>query len=296
MSIYFSNPQIIIDGGLYLKVDNLNSQRVFYDFFKYADQDTQKEIPLYLGVDEKNKKVCLDLSKLPHLLVAGSTGSGKSVFLHDIILSLLSKNNNILMIDPKRVELSIYKGVKGVQVLTDTADILRGLQNAVDLMYLRYSTMENENILDGHGRFDPYIIIIDELADLMLNKEIKKQVELSICKLAQMGRAAAVHLVLATQRPSVNVLTGIIKANIPARVVFSCASAVDSRCIINQKGAERLKGLGDGLIMLSDTDNLTRFQAYSNNTTDILNYIKPIKAQTQTPTQRPNVNRPVRLP
>lgn len=289
LSIYFDNPQIIINEGLYLKVDTKNAQRIFYDFFKYADKDTSKRIPLYLGVDEKNQKICLDLSKLPHLLVSGSTGSGKSVFLHDLILSLLSENNQLLMIDPKRVELSIYKGVKGVNVLTDTDDILRGLQSAVDLMYSRYSIMENQGIVDGHGHFDPYIIIIDELSDLMLNKEIKKQVETSICRIAQMGRAAAVHVIIATQRPSVNVLTGLIKANIPARVVFSCASAVDSRCIINQKGAERLKGLGDGYIMLSDTDNLTRFQAYSNNTTDILNFIKPIMTPTRTqrPTQRP---------
>jgi S-DNA-T family DNA segregation ATPase FtsK/SpoIIIE len=287
ISIYFDNPDIIIDQGLYLKIDNKNAKRIFYDFFQYADKDDSKCIPIYAGIDEKNSKIVLDLATLPHLLIAGSTGSGKSVFIHDCILSLLSGNNKILMIDPKKVELSMYKGVKGVNVITEPNDILNGLQYAVNLMYQRYSAMESQGITDGHNIFNPYIIIIDELADIMLNKAIKKECERLISKLTAMGRAAAIHMIIATQRPSVNILTGIIKVNIPTRISFKTSSAIDSRCILNKKGSESLRGMGDGYILTPDSSDFIRFQAYSNTPDSINSFITPIKnITTTTPKQK----------
>lgn len=289
-SIYFNHPELIIDQGLYLKIDNNQNNRVFYDFFKYADKDDSKQIPIYAGIDEKNNKIVLDLAILPHLLIAGSTGSGKSVFIHDCILSLLSGQNNILMIDPKKVELSMYRGVNGCQVITEPDEILTGLQNAVNLMYQRYSIMESRGITDGHTIFNPYIIIIDELADIMLNKAIKKECERLISKLTAMGRASSIHLIIATQRPSVNVLTGIIKANIPARISFTCASAIDSRCILDRKGAETLQGKGDAYIKLCDCDNFIRIQAYNNSIQGIKDFIKPLQTQSKTIQYKPKTS------
>ena len=285
-SIYFNHPELIIDQGLYLKIDNNQNNRVFYDFFQYADKDDSKIIPIYAGIDEKNNKVVFDLANLPHLLIAGSTGSGKSVFIHDCILSLLTGQNNILMIDPKKVELSMYKGVNGCQVITEPNEILTGLQNAVELMYHRYSVMESQGITDGHTIFNPYIIIIDELADIMLNKAIKKECERMISKLTAMGRASSIHLIIATQRPSVNVLTGIIKANIPARISFKTSSAIDSRCILDKKGSELLQGKGDGYILTPESSDFIRFQAYSNAPDSINSFTTPIKNKTYTPKQK----------
>lgn len=287
LSIYVKNPTIEVNNGLFLKIDNTFSQRQFYDFVKYAEQDTTKKIPLYFGITEDNKKLVVDLAKLPHLLVAGATGSGKSVFMHDCILSLLNlKAVNLLLIDPKKVEYSKYKNVIGCDVRTEYPHILQGLQNAVALMYSRYEEMEKKGIVDGHCYYMPYIVIIDELADLMLNKAIKKDVEMFICRLAQMGRACNIHLIIATQRPSVNVLTGLIKANIPCRVAFTCASAIDSRCIIDRKGAETLTGCGDGLLMQADGKTFTRFQAYSVDENTFRNYHLTYNRPTQTKQKR----------
>ena len=282
LSIYFHNPQIIIDNGLYLKIDNVSGNRTFYDFFKYAEKTSGAElIPLYVGIDEHGKKIILDLSTLPHLLIAGATGTGKSIFIHDLILSLLTQDNNLLLIDPKYVELSLYKNTRGVNVITDNENIIPALENAYNLMIERYRQLERSGETDGHKVFKPYIIVIDELSDIMLNKSTKRQAELLISKIAAMGRAASVHLIIATQRPSVNVLTGLIKANIPARISFTCASAIDSRCILDRKGAELLQGKGDALIKLCDCDNFIRIQAYNNTIQGIKDFIKPLQEHTR---------------
>ena len=147
--------------------------------------------------------------------------------------------------------------------------------------------MERRGISDGHTVYNPYIVVIDELADIMLNKALKRQAEIIISRLAAMGRAAAVHLVVATQRPSVNVLTGLIKANIPCRIAFTCATAIDSRCILDHKGAETLQGKGDGFIKLSDCAEFIRFQAYNNTRQDIQTFIAPITDTRRRTTTQP---------
>ena len=282
LSIHFGNPEIVINNGLFLKIDNTAGNRVFYDFFKYAEKDTSgAAIPIYCGVDEHNNKIILDLSTLPHLLIAGATGTGKSIFIHDLILSLLTQDNNLLLIDPKYVELSLYKNTRGVNVITDNNAIIPALENAYNLMIERYRQLERSGEVNAHNLYKPYIIVIDELSDIMLNKATKRQAELLISKIAAMGRAASVHLIIATQRPSVNVLTGLIKANIPARIAFTCASAIDSRCILDRKGAETLQGKGDALIKLCDCDNFIRIQAYNNSIQEIKDFIKPLQEQTR---------------
>ena len=281
LSIYFQNPQIIIDNGLYLKIDNISENRVFYNFFDYVERSEKEKIPLYCGIDEHGKKIILDLASLPHLLIAGATGTGKSIFIHDLILSLLTQENSLLLIDPKIVELSLYKNTRGVNVITDINKVIPALENTYNLMIERYKQLERSGETDAHNIYKPYIVVIDELSDIMLNKSTKRQVELLISKIAAMGRAASVHLIIATQRPSVNVLTGLIKANIPARISFTCASAIDSRCILDRKGAELLQGKGDALIKLCDCDNFIRIQAYNNTIQGIKDFIKPLQEHTR---------------
>ena len=290
LSIYFNNPEIIINNGLYLKIDNVSGNRQFYDFFKYAETSEKEKIPLYCGIDEHNRKVVLDLSTLPHLLIAGATGTGKSIFIHDIILSLLSQENDLLLIDPKIVELSLYKNTRGVNVITDINLVIPALENTYNLMIERYRQLERAGETDAHNIYKPYIVIIDELSDIMLNKAIKRQAELLLSKIAAIGRAANVHLIIATQRPSVNVLTGLIKANIPARISFTCASAIDSRCILDRKGAETLQGKGDAFIKLCDCDNFIRIQAYNNTIQGIKDFIKPLQTQTKTIQYKPKTS------
>ena len=281
LSIYFQNPQIIIDNGLYLKIDNVSGNRVFYNFFDYVERSEKEKIPLYCGIDEHGKKIILDLASLPHLLIAGATGTGKSIFIHDLILSLLTQENSLLLIDPKIVELSLYKNTRGVNVITDINKVIPALENTYNLMIERYKQLERSGETDAHNIYKPYIVVIDELSDIMLNKAIKRQAELLLSKIAAIGRAANVHLIIATQRPSVNVLTGLIKANIPARISFTCASAIDSRCILDRKGAETLQGKGDALIKLCDCDNFIRIQAYNNSIQEIKDFIKPLQEQTR---------------
>lgn len=224
-------------------------------------------LAMALGKDIAGNTVLADLRKLPHLLVAGATGSGKSVCLNTIIASFLYKSSpeevQLLMIDPKRVELTVYNGIPHLvsPVVTDPKKAATALRWAVKEMERRYELFAdagarniesyNEWMADnlqryGEGEVLPYIvIIIDELADLML--VAAAEVEDAICRLAQMARAAGMCLIIATQRPSVDVITGLIKANIPSRIAFAVSSQVDSRTILDMAGAERLLGKGDML-------------------------------------------------
>jgi S-DNA-T family DNA segregation ATPase FtsK/SpoIIIE len=210
---------------------------------------------------------------MPHLLIAGATGAGKSVGMNGFIISLLYQNSpehlKMIMIDPKRVELASFNSIPHLltPVITDPEKASLALKWAVAEMNRRYqlcAEAKHRNITDYNAdrkiedKMCNIVIIIDELADLMMTAS--KDVETSICRLAQMARAVGIHLIIATQRPSVNVLTGLIKANIPARIAFAVSSSIDSRTILDCGGAEDLLGKGDMLYLGSGTSKLTRIQ------------------------------------
>ena len=221
------------------------------------------------GRDIAGKAVVADIKKMPHVLIAGATGSGKSVCINTLIMSILYKANpedvKLIMIDPKVVELSVYNGIPHlmIPVVTDPKKASGALNWAVVEMEKRYQLFAEYNVRDLAGynqkvetiqdieddtkpkKLPQIVIIVDELADLMM--VAPGEVETAICRLAQLARAAGIHLVLATQRPSVNVITGLIKANMPSRIAFSVSSGVDSRTIIDMNGAEKLLGKGDML-------------------------------------------------
>lgn len=225
-----------------------------------AFKKAKGSLAIALGKDVAGSPLIIDISELPHLLVAGSTGSGKSVCLNVIIMSLIFRNKpedlRIVLIDPKRVEFSIYNDIPylAVPVVTEVKDAVNVLNCLLEEMEKRYRSFSRYGVRDisGFNKLKeeklPYVVVvIDELADLMMSSP--KEVEESICRLAQMARATGIHLVLATQRPSVNVVTGLIKANIPARIAFSLPSQADSRTILDFSGAERLLGKGDMLFL-----------------------------------------------
>ncbi len=214
-----------------------------------------------LGKDIAGKPIVTDIGKMPHILIAGATGSGKSVCINTLITSILYKARpdevKLIMIDPKVVELSVYNGIPHllIPVVTDPKKAAGALFWAVNEMTRRYNLFAENNVRDMKGynekqleetnRLPQIVIIIDELADLMMTGA--KEVEDAICRLAQMARAAGIHLVIATQRPSVDVITGVIKANIPSRLAFAVSSGTDSRTILDMVGAEKLLGKGDML-------------------------------------------------
>ncbi|MBQ7416442.1 MAG: DNA translocase FtsK [Oscillospiraceae bacterium] len=216
-----------------------------------------------VGKDIGGNCIVGNIAKLPHMLIAGTTGSGKSVCMNSIIISLLYKASpedvKLIMVDPKMVELGIYNGIPHllIPVVTDPKKAAGSLQWAVNEMMRRYKSMSDAGVRDleaynsimeseedGH-KLPQVVVIIDELADLML--VAAKEVEESICRIAQMGRAAGIHLIIATQRPSADVITGLMKANIPSRIAFAVASAMESRIILDTQGAEKLVGRGDML-------------------------------------------------
>ena len=228
-----------------------------------------------LGKDISGEAICGNIAKLPHLLIAGTTGSGKSVCMNCLILSLLYKSTpeevRLIMIDPKMVELGIYNGIPHlyVPVVTDPKKAAGSLQWSVVEMLKRYRLFSEVGVRDLAGynaiqkknaqpTLPQVVIIIDELADLMM--VASKEVEESICRVAQMGRAAGMHLVIATQRPSADVITGLMKANIPSRIAFAVSSAMESRIILDQMGAEKLVGHGDMLYAPIGTGKPPRIQ------------------------------------
>ncbi len=225
-----------------------------------------------LGKDVSGTPWVANIDPLPHLLVAGATGSGKSVLINDLIISLLYSNSpddlKLILVDPKRVELSLYNGIPHLltPVITDTTKTINALRWVVSEMDRRYGVLQNSgkrNIASYRKEVNddmPYIVVvIDELADLMA--VAANEVEGAIVRLAQMARAVGIHLVLATQRPSVDVITGLIKANVTARIAFSVASGVDSRTILDNSGAEKLLGKGDMLFISAELSKPKRLQA-----------------------------------
>ncbi|NPA95759.1 MAG: DNA translocase FtsK [Thermodesulfobacteria bacterium] len=248
------------------------------------------ELLLALGQDIVGQPVVTDLARMPHLLIAGATGTGKSVGLNSMICSLLYRLGpdtlRLLMIDPKRIELSLYDGIPHLihPVVSEPKEATRALKWAVMEMERRYQLLEEahaRNIAGYNKQADeplPYlVVIIDELADLMMVSS--KEVEASIARLAQMARAAGMHIIIATQRPSVDVLTGLIKANFPARISFKVSSKVDSRTILDTMGAERLLGNGDMLFLPPGTSNLERIHGAYISESEILKIVEFLKAQ-----------------
>ncbi|MDU7067887.1 MAG: DNA translocase FtsK [Clostridium perfringens] len=248
-----------------IEVPNKEQTPVFFREIVESKEflDNKFKVACALGKDITGKAVVTDLSKMPHVLIAGATGSGKSVCINTLIVSILYKYSpdevKLLMVDPKVVELNVYNGIPHllIPVVTDPKKAAAALNWAVNEMTRRYKlfadngvrNIESYNALYNKGEVPeklPYIVIIvDELADLMM--ACPHDVEDYICRLAQMARAAGMHLVIATQRPSVDVITGVIKANIPSRISFAVSSQIDSRTILDSAGAEKLLGRGDML-------------------------------------------------
>ena len=252
-------------------------------------------LPVAIGKNISGETIIKDLGKMVHLLVAGSTGSGKSVFLHSLIMSLMYKLSpdelRFIMIDPKRVEFNRYNRMPHLmlpEVVTECSKAINALNWAVKEMERRYDLlMKNdcqkleqynncEAVKNGEEKKLPYlVIVVDELAELM--GVAAKEAESKIQRITQLGRASGIHMVIATQRPSVDVVTGVIKNNLPTRVAFSLTSAVDSQTIINQGGAEKLLGQGDMLLMAQDSNQIVRLQAAyvsDDEIKKVLTYIK----------------------
>lgn len=253
-----------------------------------AFKNAQGILPILLGVDITGTPRFADLTKMPHLLVAGTTGSGKSVGLNSFVLSLIARKTpkelKLVMIDPKRIEFGVYNNQQYMlyPVITDNSEAAEALQNLVMEMERRYTLLEEnlvKNIAEYNRQADaplPYIVcVIDEFADLMVTE---KDVSPLVQRLAQKSRAAGIHLIMATQRPSVDIVTGVLKANFPTRLAFKVASGADSRTILDMPGAEDLISRGDALFLSSDGSFLRVHSAYISDA-EINAMLKPYRAK-----------------
>ncbi|WP_375153646.1 DNA translocase FtsK 4TM domain-containing protein [Arcobacter sp. CECT 8985] len=259
-------------------------------------QNAKSPLTMILGKDIVGKPFVTDLKKLPHLLIAGTTGSGKSVGINAMILSLLYKNSpdnlKLVMIDPKMLEFSMYNDIPHLltPVITKATDAINALSNMVAEMERRYTLMsqtrtkniENYNEKAKKEKYDPFpyiVVVIDELADLMMTSG--KDVEHSIARLAQMARASGIHLIVATQRPSVDVVTGLIKANLPSRLSYKVGQKVDSKIILDSLGAESLLGRGDMLFTPPGVSGLVRIHAPWSMENEIEKVVEFLKDQRE---------------
>ena len=269
-----------IPGKQAVGIEVPNAENEVVHFREIVDTDTfrnhKSKLAFAVGKDVGGQEVVADISKMPHVMIAGATGSGKSVCINTLIGSIIykAKPNEVkmVMIDPKVVELSVYNGIPHllIPVVTDPKKAAGALAWAVQEMENRYAMFASKGVRDlkgynesveneeGAGKLPHIVIIIDELADLMM--VAKNDVEDAICRLAQKARAAGMHLVIATQRPSVDVITGLIKANVPSRIAFAVSSQVDSRTILDMAGAEKLLGKGDMLFYPAGAPKPTRIQ------------------------------------
>ena len=263
----------------------------------FVNDEDNSPLSVTLGKDVSGESIFTRIDKTPHLLIAGSTGSGKSVCVNTIITSILLKNKpdkvKLIMIDPKMVELSIYDGIPHLltSVVTDpikAADVLHKVVLEMENRYREFARARVRN-MEGYNKIAakdsdykelPYIVvIIDELADLMMVSS--KEVEESIARIAQKARAAGIHMIIATQRPSVDVITGVIKTNIPSRIAFAVSSSVDSRTILDKSGAETLLGKGDMLYLSADSSKPVRIQGAFLSDEEVEKVVDYVKSQSE---------------
>ena len=284
-----------IPGKSLVGVEVPNQAKALVSLKEALTQDDFKKrknnLLIALGKDVAGQAWFDDISKMPHLLVAGATNSGKSVCLNSIIVSLLYQNNpddlRFIMVDPKRVELTVYNGIPYLltPVITDVHKTINALKWCLNEMDRRFDILSSSRKRDIKSYNEiarvkmPYIVfIIDELADLMV--AAPRDIEAGVIRLAQMARAVGIHLVLATQRPSVDIITGVIKANMPARVAFSVASGVDSRTILDSLGAEKLLGRGDMLFLNPEISKPKRLQGAFVSDAEIKKIVRYIKSKS----------------
>ena len=263
----------------------------------FVNDEDNSPLSVALGKDVSGESIFTRIDKTPHLLIAGSTGSGKSVCVNTIITSILLKNKpdkvKLIMIDPKMVELSIYDGISHLltSVVTDpikAADVLHKVVLEMENRYREFARARVRN-MEGYNKIAakdpdykelPYIVvIIDELADLMMVSS--KEVEESIARIAQKARAAGIHMIIATQRPSVDVITGVIKTNIPSRIAFAVSSSIDSRTILDKSGAETLLGKGDMLYLSADSSKPVRIQGAFLSDEEVEKVVDYVKSQSE---------------
>lgn len=292
-----------------LEVPNIQRKMVMLRELLDASEEVRKKmaIPLLIGKDVAGNPVISDLASMPHLLIAGTTGSGKSVCLNSVILSILFLRHpsdvQLLLVDPKMVEFSLFREIPHLisPVVTDMKKAAAVLEWAVNKMEERYALLASVGVkhINGYNRLGmseikrrlnpdgdanledvsfylPHIVIVvDELADLMM--VASKEVEASVIRLSQKSRAVGIHLILATQRPSVDVITGLIKSNLPSRISFYVASKVDSRTILDQNGAEKLLGSGDMLFLPPGTSKLVRVQGAYVSDEEVKNAVEYLR-------------------
>lgn len=284
-----------IPGTSYVGIEVPNSNRQFINFREIVEggkfKNTKDALPAIAGKDINGEDIITNIQKMPHLLIAGATGSGKSILTNTFIMSLLMKKTpdevRMIMVDPKQVELSDYNGIPHLltPVITDMAKVINALKWLIVEMENRYTifrenkvrNIEGFNELMGFSSLPYIVVVIDEMADMMMTGGA--EIEGCIVRLAQKARATGIHLILATQRPSVDVITGLIKANIPGRIGLSVATQIDSRVIMDQIGAEALLGKGDMLLKEPDKSKPFRVQGVWTAPDEIQRVVKFIKEQ-----------------
>ena len=265
---------VIQDKSIHLKFSLEPKKISLLEYYNFFPAPQEFNLPFLLGESEDGQPFWVDMSKNPHLLIAGTTGSGKSVCLHNIIFNALQNQNiELFLSDPKQVEFQTYKNHSAVKMLTEdvmtTKNMLSFLVQQMESRFTFFAHFGVTDIWQIQKNFRPpiFLVILDEIGDLLAQDE-KKEMEKQLLRLLQKGRAAGVYIIAATQRPSVNVVSGILKANFPARLSFRVGSKIDSQVILDEPGAENLNGKGDGLFKNSMIP-LTRVQiAYADATTN----------------------------
>lgn len=258
MLTYYLKTEIKQNNDVFMIEYQKEKKDVLY-LYNILKNNNKNNINVNIGKDTKNDIVNMNIEKLPHLLIGGTTGSGKSVFINTLITSLIynytSEELKLFLVDPKRTELKAFSDIPHLyfNIVNDIADVNNLLDFLIDTMYKRYIILEKNNCKNiqeynkkqKSNKMKYYICIIDELADLMLQD--KKNIEVKLCKIAQLSRACGIHLIVATQRPSTDIITGLIKSNFPSRLCFKVASVYDSRTILDTKGGEKLHGNGEAI-------------------------------------------------